>query len=219
MQIAISIEPYLVVEKIKLIQYIEDIIQISSKFNQKQKKVLIHFDYFKSNPDVFTLVQNYTDQIEIDLHLMQEPAKSVEGFRSVSLDVNDWLKKMQQTENSDPLVSSLQSIETARRGLVFDLGATIDGYENLIRETQYIIVMTVKCGKSGQIFQPSALALIPQIRQLNPKATIIVDGGVNESNFALLKEAGVDVAVIGNYAKKCYESGELEKGINRLLRI
>ena len=38
-----------------------------------------------------------------------------------------------------------------------------------------------------------------------------------ESNIPMLKNAGVDVAVVGNYAKKCYEHGNLAMGINRLL--
>ena len=90
-------------------------------------------------------------------------------------------------------------------------------YEDLIRAANYVIIMTVKCGKSGQVLQASALELIPQVRRLNPDVIIIVDGGVNENNINLLKTAGVDVAVVGNYAKKCYENGNLAIGINRLL--
>lgn len=197
MQIAVSIEPYLAVGKVKLTQYIDDIVKIA----QKNQQVCLHFDYFKTNQDVFRLVQGYTRQIDVDLHLMQEPAPSIDGFRSVSVDINDEQK----------LAS------TPECGLVLDLGREINGYEDLIRTAKYIIIMTVKCGKSGQNFQSSALQLIPRVRQLNPRAVIIVDGGVNESNIYLLKEAGVDVAVVGSYAKKCYENGVLEIGINRLL--
>lgn len=218
MQIAVSVEPYLVVEKTRLTQYIENIIQISRRFGQKQQKVLIHFDYFKANPEVFQLVQSYANQIEIDLHLMQASAPTTAGFRSVSFDVKD-LRQIERNSDKDNLLGeNLCSVDAARRGVVLDLGCEIQGYEDLIRAAQYIILMTVQCGKSGQTFQPSALALIPQIRRLNPTATLIVDGGVNEDNILLLKEAGVDVAVVGNYAKKCYENGELEIGINRLLR-
>ncbi|MCM1404491.1 MAG: hypothetical protein NC133_03265 [Prevotella sp.] len=212
MQIAVSIEPYLAVEKVRLTQYIEEIIRVSRELNQKQQaKVCLHFDYFQANPAVFQLVQNYTDQIEIDLHLMQEPAPSVTGFRSVSFDVKDCGKDHSLTAN-------LHALDVKQRGLVLDLGGTTRGNESLIRTAQYMIVMTVKCGQSGQTFQPAALAQITQIRRLNPRAIIIVDGGVNENNIALLKTAGVDVAVVGTYAKKCYENGDLAAGINRLLR-
>jgi len=208
-QVGISIEPYLVVEKAKLIQYIEHIIQVSQKLGQNQ--VCLHFDYFKPNPEVFRLVQSYSKNIAIDLHLMHEPAPSLEGFRSVTFDAVDWRKKT--------LPNDLGSVEPSSRGLYIDLGNEISGYEDLICAAHYIIIMTVKCGKSGQSFQASALRLVSQIRQLNPNATIIIDGGVNETNIQLLKDAGVDVVVVGNYAKKCYESGTLLKGINRLLHV
>ncbi|MCQ2382597.1 MAG: hypothetical protein MJ060_02025 [Clostridia bacterium] len=205
MQIAVSIEPFLAAEKSKLIQYIEKIVQLK----QNQGHVCMHFDYFRSNPEIFSLVRSYTQKIEIDLHLMQEPAPSVEGFRSVSVDVNDWQKP--------ELAHNLRKIGSSGRGLVLDLGCEIKGYEDLIRAANYVIIMTVKCGKSGQILQASALELIPQVRCLNPDVIIIVDGGVNENNINLLKNAGVDIAVVGNYAKKCYENGDLALGINRLL--
>jgi len=202
MQISISIEPYLTAEKSKLIQYLEEIVKISHKFNQGQ--VNLHFDYFKHNPETFRLVQNYTKQITVDLHLMQESAPSVMGFRSVSCDFLHQPAKM-------PALNSKQV------GLVLDLGCEIAEYETSIIQASYIIIMTVKCGKSGQVFQPAALDLIPHVRRLNPNAIIIIDGGVNENNIETLKNAGVDVVVVGNYAKKCYENGELLIGINRLL--
>ena len=87
MQIAISIEPYLAVEKTKLTQYIENIVKLSREFEQKGDRVVLHFDYFKANPEVFALVQSYTSQIAIDLHLMQESVPSVDGFRSVAVDL------------------------------------------------------------------------------------------------------------------------------------
>lgn len=204
MQIAISIEPYLGVEKAKLTQYIDNIVQLSRDFKLRGDQIVLHFDYFKSNPEVFRIVQSYTNQIDIDLHLMQVPAPSLDGFRSVAVDVG-----------GEP--QGLSEIAPAQRGYFLDLGCDWRKYADLVRSASYIIVMTVKCGKSGQTFQPAALTVIPQIRALNPKATIIIDGGVNENNIDLLKNAGVDVVVVGNYAKKCYENGDLAIGINRLL--
>ncbi len=204
MQVAISIEPYLAVEKVKLTQYLEDIVKLSRDFAKKGDQVVLHFDYFKRNPEVFSLVQSYTDKIAVDLHLMQKSVPSVKGFRSVSVDLID------QPQN-------MPNIKAEQMGFVLDLGCDLTGYEDLISKVPYIIVMTVKCGKSGQIFNESALELVGKVRAVNPQAVIIIDGGVNESNIYKLQNAGVNVAVVGNYAKKCYENGELAIGINRLL--
>ena len=217
MQVSISIEPYLAVEKEKLTQYIVDIIKLKQKFLTSGRDISLHFDYFKSNSEVFALVQSFTDQIDIDLHLMHEPAPSVTGFRSVSYDICD-VKNALALKDNAKLSYNIYSTNALQRGLVLDLGYKITGYEDLIRQASYIIVMSVKCGKSGQTFQSSALQLVNAIRVLNKKAIIIMDGGVNENNINLLKKAGVDVAVVGSYAQKGYEQGVFEFFINRLLR-
>ena len=210
MQISISVEPYLAVKKDILTQYIVEIIALKRELAMSGDEISLHFDYFKHNPEVFALVQSYANQIDIDLHLMQEPAPSFVGFRSVSFDAND-------LKTSKQYLSKLQTIDKMRRGLVLDLGYQVADYEDLIRQASYIIVMTVKCGKSGQAFQESALSLIEQIRAINPDVTLIIDGGVNENNINLLKNAGVNVAVVGSYAKKAYENGNFKNSINRLL--
>ena len=211
MQISISIEPYLAVEKDKLTQYIVDIVKLKQKLVLSGGEVSLHFDYFKHNPDVFALVQSFTKQIDIDLHLMQEPAPSFLGFRSVSFDAVD-LKNARQNVRLDDTLNKTQ------RGLVLDLGYKVDDYQDLIRQVSYITLMTVKCGRSGQVFQESALQLVDQVRALNPDVTIIIDGGVNEKNINLLKRIGINIAVVGSYAQKNYEIGNFENSINRLLR-
>ena len=218
MQISVSIEPYLVDKKEKLTQYIVDIISLKQKMAVYGNEISLHFDYFKPNLEVFTLVQSFTNQINIDLHLMQESVPSVKGFRSVCFDAVD-LKNAENGTSKNALINNMKMVEPAQRGLVLDLGYKIDGYEDLIRQASYIIVMTVKCGKSGQAFQSSPLSLIEQIRSINPAVTIIVDGGINENNVNLLKKASVNVAVVGSYAKKGYENDDFENSINRLLRV
>ncbi len=213
MQISVSIEPFLSGEKAQLRKYIEKIISLSKKLSQDDCQVSLHFDYFKYNLDVFQLVQSYTKQIQIDLHLMSEPAPSIDGFRSVSFDVIDVKSKKNKL-----LMANLESISDNQFGLVLDLGYQIEGYEDLIRKASYVIIMTVKCGRSGQVFEESAMNLVAEVRAINPQIKIIVDGGVNENNIFLLKKAGVNVAVVGNYAKKCYENDQFKIGINRLLR-
>ena len=58
-----------------------------------------------------------------------------------------------------------------------------------------------------------------EIRMINPSVIVIIDGGVNENNIKMIQKEGIDVAVVGSYAKKCYETGEFEQGINRLLHV
>ena len=213
MQISVSIEPFLHAGKDDLKQYIEEIIALSDKFVAENQQISLHFDYFQANSEIFQLVQGYVNRIPIDLHLMSEAATSVTGFRSVCFDAQEI-----KHGSNEAITANWRAVENGQFGLVLDLGYQVQDYQDLIRRASYVIVMTVKCGKSGQVFQSSPLELVAQIREINPEIKVIIDGGVNENNVFLLKKAGVDIAVVGNYAKKCYENGNFGVGINRLLR-
>ncbi len=198
MQVSISIEPYLGLDMSILTQYLDKIVRLKTT---QLPNLSIHFDYFKPNETVLNLLSNYADRIDIYVHLMAPMPLGNQNFKVVSLDATQY-----------------PAYGDERQGIVFDLGCDVYGYEDLIRATKYITIMTVKCGKSGQSFNESALALVPKIRALNPRAVITVDGGVNETNISLLKKTGVDIVVVGNYARKAYETGTLAISLNRLLR-
>ena len=195
MQISISIEPYLGDNISLLPQYLENIVQAK----QLIPGLSLHFDYFKTNQAAVDLVKKYATQIDVYAHIMHQEL-SGSAFKVISRDV-----------------SEVKQITSQQQGLVFDLGCDLTGYTDLIRNCRYITVMSVKCGQSGQAFNRTALAVVQQIRALNPQAVITLDGGINDTNIKLVKQAGVDIAVVGSYAKKCYEAGVLVAGINRLL--
>ena len=66
--------------------------------------------------------------------------------------------------------------------------------------------MSVNPGFGGQSFIQNTIKKVKELRQLREsvgsKAIIEVDGGVNESTGLLLKEAGADMLVAGNYVFK-----------------
>ena len=62
-----------------------------------------------------------------------------------------------------------------------------------------IIVMSVKPGKSGQSFDPTAFERIKKVRKDYPNARIIVDGGINAENIAEVKAAGANTFVVGSF--------------------
>ena len=198
MQVSISVEPYLGLDISILTQYLDKIVRLKET---QVPDLSVHFDYFRPNEAVLNLLKSYADKIDIYVHLMQPMALGAHSFKAVSLGITE------QPAYGDE-----------RQGVVIDLGGDISGYEDLLRATKYVTIMTVKCGKSGQTFNESALALVPKIRALNPQAIITVDGGVNETNISLLKKAGIDIVVVGNYARKAYETGTLAISVNRLLR-
>ncbi|MGD9909098.1 MAG: ribulose-phosphate 3-epimerase [Candidatus Izemoplasmatales bacterium] len=66
-----------------------------------------------------------------------------------------------------------------------------------------ILIMSVEPGKGGQKFIPESLdkiKLLDEMRKQNHYHYIIeVDGGINQDTSKLVKDAGIDVAVVGSF--------------------
>ncbi len=78
-----------------------------------------------------------------------------------------------------------------------------EAIEYLLEDLDMVLLMSVNPGFGGQKFIPSvvdkAKRLKAMIERINPSCLIEVDGGVNDQNVSILKEAGVDVVVAGSY--------------------
>jgi ribulose-phosphate 3-epimerase len=78
--------------------------------------------------------------------------------------------------------------------------------EYLLQDLDMVLLMSVNPGFGGQKFIDSVIPKAKELKKLinkhNPNCLIEVDGGVNEKNVSLLKEAGVDVVVAGSYVYK-----------------
>jgi ribulose-phosphate 3-epimerase len=78
--------------------------------------------------------------------------------------------------------------------------------EYLLQDLDMVLLMSVNPGFGGQKFIDSVIPKAKELKKLinkhNPNCLIEVDGGVNDKNVSLLKEAGVDVVVAGSYVYK-----------------
>jgi len=78
-----------------------------------------------------------------------------------------------------------------------------EAIEFLIEDVDMVLLMSVNPGFGGQKFIPSVVERASRLKKMiekkNPQCLIEVDGGVNDQNIQMLKEAGVDVVVAGSY--------------------
>lgn len=92
--------------------------------------------------------------------------------------------------------------------------------EDIIRDVDMVLLMTVNPGFGGQKFIEHSLDKVRQLRQLIARtgshALIEVDGGVNGETAPRLAEAGVDVCVAGSYV---FKAAEPEKCISMLKKL
>jgi ribulose-phosphate 3-epimerase len=78
-----------------------------------------------------------------------------------------------------------------------------EAIEYLLEDLDMVLLMSVNPGFGGQKFISSVIEKSKKLKELinkrNPNCLIQVDGGVNDKNIHILKDAGVDVVVAGSY--------------------
>ena len=146
--------------------------------------------------------------------MITKPEKYVGKFCDAGADVVTF-----HPDASDDVQGALDIIKSKGKkcGLVVNADVDFDVVKPYLGQIDMLVIMTVQAGFGGQSFMPQCLekAKLGAIEREKHgyKYLIEVDGGVSEKNVALLKEAGVDVAVAGS---SVFKSEDPQKTIKSL---
>jgi len=138
--------------------------------------------------------------IPLDVHLMvEEPdryissfAEAGAGFISVQLEACTHLNR------------TIHRIKESGSGAGVALNPATDlsSIEWILESVDFILIMSVNPGFSGQIFIPNSLEKIRRLRSMiqdrDLTTRIEIDGGVNEQNIEEISSAGADIFVAGS---------------------
>jgi ribulose-phosphate 3-epimerase len=80
-----------------------------------------------------------------------------------------------------------------------------------------MLLLTVHPGYYGAKFLRSPLKKIGQIKKLNSKVQVIVDGGMTPKTIGLAKKAGADLYVSGSFISKSDNPKKAIKELNSSL--
>lgn len=109
---------------------------------------------------------------------------------------------IEEEKHPHRLIQHIRSLGI-KPGIVLNPHTRPEAIEYLLEDIDMVLLMSVNPGFGGQKFIPSVIEKAKVLKQLinkrNPACKIEVDGGVNNENVKLLKEAGVDVVVAGSY--------------------
>jgi ribulose-phosphate 3-epimerase len=149
---------------------------------------------------VVEAIEASTD-LPLDCHLMIEnperwaPRYAEAGAHNVTVHAEAC------TEDPRVLARTLRAAG-ALAGLAVKPRTPLDGYLDVLREFDTLLVMTVEPGFGGQEFIAAALPKVRQARERvesgHLKLFIEVDGGINEETIVQAAEAGADVFVAGS---------------------
>ena len=122
--------------------------------------------------------------------------KALRGSFDLPLDVHLMIAHPEQY--AETFIRAGASVLTVHAEAAQDLPATpVSAVEAVLPLCDMVLVMTVEPGFGGQKFMAEQVEKVRQLRALGYTGHIQADGGVSLENLPLLKEAGLDVAVLG----------------------
>ncbi len=90
----------------------------------------------------------------------------------------------------------------AKAGVVLNPATPVEILEDVLPQTDFVLLMSVNPGFAGQAFLPRALdkarRLRDMIRRSNLPVEIAMDGGIDRGNIAQVVAAGVDTCIVGS---------------------
>ena len=150
-------------------------------------------------PQLVAAIRRET-RLPLDVHLMvEDPRRFVPLFHEAGA---DWISL--HVEATAHLHKDLTLIRSLGRkaGVALNPGTPIGSLEEVLDETDHVLIMSVDPGWGGQSFIPSCLDKIrrlrERIRREGRAIPIEVDGGIKLDNVAEIIRAGMDIIVAGS---------------------
>jgi ribulose-phosphate 3-epimerase len=140
-------------------------------------------------------------RLPLDVHLMiEDPRRYIRRFRDAGA---DWMTiHIEADRHPHRTLSEIHECG-ARAGVALNPGTPVALAEDLVRDLDLLLVMSVNPGFGGQSFIENAYHKLREARalvaELNPTCEIEVDGGVKLANAPLVVEAGASVVVAGSF--------------------
>ena len=149
-------------------------------------------------PAVVKAVRRVT-QLPIDVHLMVERGdRHVDSFIDAGA---SWVSLHVEAVPHLQRAASYVRGRGAKAGAVLNPSTPLVALEEILPEVDYVLLMSVNPGFSGQTFIPTVLDKIRRlrstIRERGLDVRIEVDGGVNRENIREIVEAGAEIIVAG----------------------
>jgi ribulose-phosphate 3-epimerase len=206
-----------------------DFAKIAEEVKQVEKAGadIIHLDvmdgHFVPNitfgPKMVSDIKRITD-LPLDVHLMiTEPEKYISGFAKAGA---DWISVHYETAlHLNRLIHQIKD-NGCKAGVVLNPATSVEVLDEVLRITDFVLLMSVNPGFGGQKFIESSLAKARRVKEkiasAGLKTFIEMDGGIGIENLKTIKDAGVDVFVCGNSIFGAKDSAAAVKEMKKILK-
>ncbi len=181
----------------------------------------LHFDvmdgHFVPNltfgPHILKAMKQEFPQTVYDVHLMLDnPAEFVDPFIDAGADI---LTVHAEADGFDRALDRIRE-RGVQAGASVRPATPVECLRDALSRLDRVLLMTVEPGFGGQKLIPEVLDKAAQLRALGFAGEIEADGGITESNAALLKEAGIGVLVMGTGFFRAKDPAEVVRRVHAL---
>ena len=147
------------------------------------------------SPALVAALHKRFPELPLDVHLMMDnPEKYVDVFCDAGASVLTI-----HAEIPGDAAALLEKIRArgVLAGLSVKPGTPAEAIRELLPLADMVLVMTVEPGFGGQKFNADMLSKMDDLRRMGYAGLLEADGGVSMKNAAILREHGLDVAVMG----------------------
>ncbi|OOB79265.1 MAG: ribulose-phosphate 3-epimerase [Epulopiscium sp. Nuni2H_MBin003] len=159
-------------------------------------------------------IRPYTKSI-MDVHLMIEnPDQYIEEFAQIGADI-----LTVHVETCKHLDRTIQLIKECKvkAGVAINPATPVSTLEEIIKDVDLVLIMSVNPGFGGQKFIDKSLTKIAQVKKMAKKGTLIeVDGGIKLANVAKVVKVGANVIVAGS---AIYESKDVMSQVKKFYDV
>jgi ribulose-phosphate 3-epimerase len=136
----------------------------------------------------------------LDVHLMiAEPDRYVDAF--VAAGASMVSVHVEAAPHLQRTVTHIKRLG-AQAGVVLNPSTPAGALEEIARDVDFVLVMSVNPGFGGQTFIPGTLDKLRRVRQVlsaaGSSARIEIDGGIDVGNIAAVVAAGASIVVAGS---------------------
>ena len=166
---------------------------------------MFHIDimdgHFVPNITIGPVVVKYirrVTRLPLDVHLMiEDPQNFIDDFIKAG---SDMITIHIETINAKryPLYAKRLKAKGIKAGISLNPATPLSKIKSLLKYADFVLVMSVNPGFSGQAFIPAVLPKIRELRSIFP-GDICVDGGVNDKVAGSIIGAGANILAAGSY--------------------
>lgn len=141
-------------------------------------------------------MKRYLKGFHLSVHLMvANPEKYIADC--LKLGAKEIIVHLEAVKSLKKLQNLVLKTKKAKLGLAINPETTVAMLAPAISSVDSVLVMAIKPGIDGQTMQRDTLRKIFEIKKLNSKVRVGVDGGVKLENAADCLEKGADFLVVG----------------------